>query len=72
MAPLKILTLVVAAICISFALYWSWQIAGCLARKDFKPVDKFFWFAVLLIPGIGLLLYRGFARVFYKKQNRGG
>ena len=43
---------------------------GCLTRRDFKMSDKVFWFAVLLIPIIGLILYRGLAPEFYKVQAR--
>ena len=45
---------------------WLLHIIACLRRKEFKPVDKFFWFGVLLIPIVGLILYRGLAPEFYK------
>ena len=67
---LQIVKIALAAVVATFLLFWFWHIVGCLARKDFKPVDKFFWFAVLLIPILGIMLYRGFAREFYKKKKR--
>jgi len=64
----KITGFITLAVIVVFFLYWFGQLTGCLARKDFRPVDKLFWFLVLLIPIIGLILYRGLGPEFYKSQ----
>lgn len=55
---------------LAYFIWWGLHIVGCLTRRDFRMTDKIFWFAVLAIPIIGLVLYRGLAPEFYKVQPR--
>lgn len=55
---------------LAYFIWWGLHIVGCLTRRDFRMSDKIFWFAVLAIPIIGLVLYRGLAPEFYKVQPR--
>jgi hypothetical protein len=50
-----------------FAIFWIYHIIECLRRKDFKIFDKIFWTILLLVPVIGLIMYRGIGNEFYKK-----
>ena len=64
----KISAIVVTVGVLVFAVYWLWHFYHCLARKDFRTLDKLFWVFALLIPIVGLILYRGLGKVFYKRK----
>lgn len=59
-------TLISAAII--FAVFWIYHIVECLRRKDFRIPDKIFWFILLLVPVLGLIMYRGIGNEFYKNK----
>lgn len=54
---------------IIFAVFWIYHIVECVRRKDFRIADKLFWFILLLVPVIGLVMYRGIGNEFYKKRS---
>jgi hypothetical protein len=66
----RIGTYLLAFAVLAYLIWWGLHIVGCLTRRDFRMTDKIFWFAVLAIPIIGLVLYRGLAPEFYKAQPR--
>ncbi|MEW6201828.1 MAG: hypothetical protein AB1546_07625 [bacterium] len=66
----KISAAVVTIGIIVFAVYWLWHFYRCLTRKDFRALDKLFWVFALLIPIIGIILYRGLGKEFYKRKPR--
>ncbi len=51
-----------------FVIFWIYHIIECVRRKDFSIFDKLFWFVVLLVPILGLILYRGIGNEFYKDK----
>lgn len=55
---------------IVFVVYWLWHIGHCLARRDFDILDKVVWTLCLLIPIVGLILYRGLGKKMYGKKAR--
>ncbi|HOO55680.1 MAG TPA: PLDc N-terminal domain-containing protein [bacterium] len=65
-----IIHLITVAFLLSFAVFWIYHIVECFRRKDFRVSDKIFWFVMLLIPVLGLILYRGIGNEFYKKNPR--
>lgn len=66
---LKKIFLICLMVCAAlFVLYWLWQIARCLTRKDFTPLDRLVWTFALLIPVVGLILYRGIGGRLYARK----
>jgi len=55
-----------------FVIFWIYHIVECLRRPDFSIFDKVFWFILLLIPALGLIMYRGIGNEFYKKNRKDG
>lgn len=55
---------------LGYCVFWAAHLVGVLNRRAFRPVDRVFWFGVLLIPFVGLILYRGLAPEFIKKKSR--
>lgn len=53
-----------------FVAYWLWHIGHCLARRDYNIMDKVVWTFCLLIPVVGLILYRGLGKKLYGKKPR--
>ena len=51
-----------------FIVFWMYHIVECLRRKDFGAFDKLFWFILLLVPLLGLIMYRGIGNEFYRKK----
>lgn len=51
-----------------FVIFWTYHIVECLRRPDFKILDKIFWTILLLVPVIGLIMYRGIGNEFYKRK----
>ena len=62
--------LIVIIIIVVFLIYWIWHFVHCLTRKDFKITDKLFWFLALCVPIVGIILYRGLGKEFYKRKPR--
>ncbi|HOX29204.1 MAG TPA: PLDc N-terminal domain-containing protein [bacterium] len=54
-----------------FVIFWIYHIVECLRRKDFRIFDKIFWTLILLVPILGLIMYRGIGNEFYKKKPSG-
>jgi len=54
-----------------FGIFWIFHIVECLRRPDYGIFDKIFWFLLLLVPVLGLILYRGIGHEFYKDRNGG-
>ncbi|HOY63844.1 MAG TPA: PLDc N-terminal domain-containing protein [bacterium] len=54
-----------------FAVFWIFHLVECLRRKDFGLMDKLFWFVLLLVPVLGLIMYRGIGNEFYRKKGDG-
>ena len=52
----------------AYIVWWVMHIIGCLRRKDYRAVDKLFWFIILLVPVVGLILYRALGPEFYKHK----
>lgn len=54
-----------------FLIFWAYHIVECIRRKDYGIFDKIFWFLLLLVPVIGLIMYRGIGNEFYKHKSGG-
>ena len=65
-----IIHMIVSAALLLFVIFWVYHLVECARRPDFKPFDKIFWFILLLVPVIGLIMYRGIGNEFYKKDPR--
>lgn len=52
----------------AFIVFWIYHIVQCFRRPDYRIFDKIFWFLVLLIPIVGLIMYRGIGNEFYKDR----
>ena len=62
---------ILAVAALLFGIFWGYHIVECLRRKDFRIADKIFWFILLLVPVLGLIMYRGIGNEFYKKRAGG-
>jgi len=65
-----ILQIAAGAIALSFLIFWIYHILECLRRPDYGLFDKLFWTILLLVPIIGLIMYRGIGNEFYKKRKQ--
>ncbi len=63
----KIMQNVIGGVLLAYIVFLSYHLIECIRRKDFKIFDKIFWTVVLLIPVVGLILYRGVGNEFVKK-----
>jgi hypothetical protein len=60
----------VSGILIFYIIFLLYHIVECLRRRDFRIVDKIFWTLLLLVPVLGLIMYRGIGNEFYKKKQK--
>lgn len=67
----EILGYVAQGLLVLFVIFWFYHIIECLRRKDFGFFDKLFWTLILLVPVLGLILYRGIGNEFYKSGTGG-
>ncbi|MEW5946104.1 MAG: PLDc N-terminal domain-containing protein [bacterium] len=55
---------------LAFLAVWITHVVHCVRRRDFTALDKIVWFIALLVPIVGLILYRGLGREMYKRKAR--
>ena len=68
----QIAGLIGQALIFMFVVFWGYHIVECFRRKDYRWFDRIFWFLILLVPVLGLILYRGIGNEFYKKKPPAG
>jgi len=56
------------ACCSCCCLYWLSYFVQCYERKDMTVGDKILWTVLLLIPILGIILYRGLGLQWMKRQ----
>lgn len=64
----KTIQTAVGILLLLFVIFWIYHIVECLRRPDFKISDKIFWTILLIVPVIGLIMYRGIGNEFYKRN----
>lgn len=66
----KTIQIFIGILLLLFVIFWIYHIVECVRRPDFRISDKIFWCILLLVPILGLIMYRGIGNEFYKRKQK--